>query len=96
MLQTKLDNLELYLSHLPDSLYLPEPTQETYPFDLFKISAEDLEDYGETGAVNREPETARGTRHDEPIVFVEHGPVHTRSTDILLRTELPFPSGSGE
>lgn len=35
-LQTKLNNLELWPHpHLPDSLYLPEPTQATYPFNLF-------------------------------------------------------------
>ncbi|KAF8451152.1 hypothetical protein L210DRAFT_3640229 [Boletus edulis BED1] len=76
-------NLQLYLSHLPDSLHLPEPIQATYPFDLFEISPEDLEDYGETGAVNRELEIAFGSRHNGPIVFVERGPVLVQVVDIL-------------
>jgi hypothetical protein len=82
-LQTKLDTLELYLSHLPDSLHLPEPTQARYPFDLFEISSEDLEDYGETGTVNRELEIAFGSRHYGPVVFVERGPVLVQVVDIL-------------
>ncbi|KAF8426433.1 hypothetical protein L210DRAFT_3652904 [Boletus edulis BED1] len=81
-LRTKLDALELYPSHLPDSLRLPGPIQATYPFDLFEISPEDLEDYGE-GAVNRELEIAFGSRHNGPIVLFERGPVRVQAVDIL-------------
>ncbi|KAG9314808.1 hypothetical protein JVU11DRAFT_3899 [Chiua virens] len=60
-LKTRLDTLKKYLSDLPDILPLPEPGLATYNFGSFDISAEEIEDYGEVGAVNRQLEIPIGT-----------------------------------
>ncbi|KAG9311131.1 hypothetical protein JVU11DRAFT_9045 [Chiua virens] len=73
-LTRKLDILKHYLSHLPDTSPLSEPGQSTYNFESLEASPEDIEDYGETGAINRQLEIIFGSRHNGPIVFVECGP----------------------
>lgn len=73
-LSRKLDALRLYLSNLPDSLPLPQPGASVYNFELLKVSEEDIEDYGETGAINRRLEITFGSRQNGPVVFVERGP----------------------
>ena len=73
-LQTKLDTLKNYLSNLPDTLPLPEAGLAAYNFRLINISAEEIEDYGEVSAVNRQLEISFGLRHDGPIIFTQRGP----------------------
>jgi hypothetical protein len=60
-LKTKLNTLKNYLSNLPNTLPLPETGLATYNFRLLDISAEDIEDYGEVGAVNRQLEISFGS-----------------------------------
>ncbi|KAF8140410.1 hypothetical protein EV363DRAFT_1145770, partial [Boletus edulis] len=76
-LKTKLDTLKNYLSNLLDyldTLPVAEAGLATYNFGSFSISADEIEDYGEIGAVNRQLEISFGTRRDGPIIFSERGP----------------------
>ncbi|KAF9241270.1 hypothetical protein BU15DRAFT_73385 [Melanogaster broomeanus] len=73
-LKKRLDTLQHYLSNLPDILPLPGLGLANYNFDLFDISAEDIEDYSEVSAVNRQLEISFGSRHDGPVLFTERGP----------------------
>ncbi|KAG9309106.1 hypothetical protein JVU11DRAFT_10999 [Chiua virens] len=60
-LKTRLDTLKKYLSNLLDTLPLPEPGLATYDFGSFDILVEEVEDYGEVGAINRQLEISFGT-----------------------------------
>ncbi|KAF8141598.1 hypothetical protein EV363DRAFT_1150689, partial [Boletus edulis] len=49
-----------YLSNLPDTLPVAEAGLTTYNFGSFSISADEIEDYGEIGAVNRQLDPGKG------------------------------------
>jgi hypothetical protein len=82
-LKKRLESLQHYLSNLPDSLPLPEPRLANYNFNLFGISEEDIKDYGEVGAINRQLEISFGSRHDGPVLFIERGPGLIQVVEVL-------------
>ncbi|KIJ05614.1 hypothetical protein PAXINDRAFT_93224 [Paxillus involutus ATCC 200175] len=72
--QSKLNKLQIYLDHLPDSLPFRGSAESDYGFDFFGIRDEDEEDLGLEGAVNRQLEVRLGHRNNGPVKFKERGP----------------------
>jgi hypothetical protein len=72
--QSKLNKLQIYLDHLPDSLPFRGSAESDYGFDFFGIRDEDEEDLGLEGAVNRQLEVRLGHRNNGPAKFKERGP----------------------
>ncbi|KIJ10218.1 hypothetical protein PAXINDRAFT_86391 [Paxillus involutus ATCC 200175] len=93
-LKRRLDTLKHYLANLPDTLPLPEPGLATYNFGLFDVSAEEIDDYGEVGAVNRQLEISFGTRRNGPIVFTERGPELVDVVEVLNTYLLKDPASA--
>ncbi|KAF9234050.1 hypothetical protein BU15DRAFT_79456 [Melanogaster broomeanus] len=93
-LKKRLETLQHYLSNLPDILPLPGLGLAKYNFDLFNISAEDIEDYGEVGAVNRQLEISFGSRHDGPVLFTERGPALVQVVEVLNTYLLKDPTSA--
>ncbi|KIK93575.1 hypothetical protein PAXRUDRAFT_12564 [Paxillus rubicundulus Ve08.2h10] len=72
--RSKLNKLQIYLDHLPDSLPFRGSAESDYGFDFFGIQDEDEEDLGLEGAVNRQLEVRLGHRNNGPVKFKERGP----------------------
>ncbi|KIK73358.1 hypothetical protein PAXRUDRAFT_178659 [Paxillus rubicundulus Ve08.2h10] len=93
-LERRLDTLHHYLSNLPNILPLPQTGFANYNFDLFDISAEDVKDYGEVGAVNRQLEISFGSWHNGPISFTECGHVLVQVVNVLRTYLLKDPTSA--
>ncbi|KIK79797.1 hypothetical protein PAXRUDRAFT_122397, partial [Paxillus rubicundulus Ve08.2h10] len=93
-LKQRLDTLKHYLANLPDTLPLPEPGLATYNFGLFDVSAEEIDNYGEVGAVHRQLEISFGTQCNGPIVFTEHGPELVDVVEVLNTYLLKDPASA--
>ncbi|KAF8126981.1 hypothetical protein EV363DRAFT_1100653, partial [Boletus edulis] len=93
-LKTKLDTLKNYLSNLPDTLPVAEAGLAAYNFGSFSISADEIEDYGKIGPVNRQLEISFGTRRDGPIIFSERGPELVGVVNVLNAYLLKEPTSA--
>ena len=93
-LKKRLESLQHYLSNLPDILPLPELRLANYNFNLFSISEEDIEDYGEVGAINRQLEISFGSRHDGPVLLTERGPGLVQVVEVLSTYLLKDPTSA--
>ncbi|KAI0317561.1 hypothetical protein OF83DRAFT_1171861 [Amylostereum chailletii] len=79
----RLQYLHTLLSSLPPLAPSEVTTSGRYSFGSFAISAEDVEDYGPTGAVNQQLENRIGLRANGPIHFSERGPDLVAVVDVL-------------
>ncbi|KIM65708.1 hypothetical protein SCLCIDRAFT_14867 [Scleroderma citrinum Foug A] len=75
--------LQLYLANLPSSIPLAEPTTSQYSFDAFAILPDEIEDFGEAGAVSRQLEIHLGQCNNGPITFRERGKGLEAVVDVL-------------
>jgi len=67
--RASIDCLQLYLTNLPSSIPLAEPTTSQYSFDAFATLPDEIEDFSEAGAVSRQLEIRLGQHNNGPISF---------------------------
>ena len=67
--RASIDCLQLYLTNLPSSIPLAEPTTSQYSFDAFATLPDEIEDFSEAGAVSCQLEICLGQHNNGPISF---------------------------